>query len=52
MKTYTRKQFENRSIDLRRMRRQDPIQFDVLYREYCRMRNFYPTTSAAQRNKV
>lgn len=45
MKTYTRKQFADREDNIRKMRRNDPIQFDVLYREYCRIKGFTPTTS-------
>lgn len=42
---YTRQQFANREDNLRRMRKADPYQFDVLYREYCRVRKFTPTSS-------
>ena len=44
-KTYTREQFADREDNLRRLRRTDPIQFDVLYREYCRLINVTPTAT-------
>jgi uncharacterized membrane protein YkvA (DUF1232 family) len=45
MKKYTRKQFANKADNLRKMRKNDPIQFDVLYREYCRKNKFTPTST-------
>lgn len=36
MKFYTRKKFAERNGELRKMRRNDPIQFEVLFIEHCR----------------
>jgi hypothetical protein len=45
MKKYTRKQFAEREDNLKKMRKNDPIQFDVLYREYCRLKKLTPTST-------
>jgi hypothetical protein len=45
MKTYTRKSFEKVAPHLKALRRNDPYQFDVLYREYCRQHGVTPTSS-------
>ena len=40
MKKYTRKQFAGREDNLRKMRRNNPIQFEVLFVDYCRIKGF------------
>ena len=40
MKAYTRKKFAARGDDLRKMRKKDPIQFELLFIEYCRIMGF------------
>ena len=45
MKKYTRKQFAEKEDNLRKMRKNDHIQFDVLYREYCRLIKTTPTST-------
>jgi len=40
MKTYTRKQFQNREDNLRKMRKSDPIQFERLFTDYCRIKGY------------
>jgi len=40
MKKYTRKQFADREDNLHKMRRNDPVQFEVLFVDYCRIKGF------------